>query len=57
METETIETCPTIALPTDWNAYLSTLRGKDRHELRRKIRRAENAAELAYNGLWHTGTA
>lgn len=48
VETETIETCPTIALPADWNAYLATLRGKDRHELRRKIRRAENAAELAY---------
>lgn len=48
LETETIETCPTIALPADWNAYLATLRGKDRHELRRKIRRAENAAELAY---------
>ena len=48
VETETIETCPTIVLPTEWNAYLATLRGKDRHELRRKIRRAENAAELAY---------
>jgi CelD/BcsL family acetyltransferase involved in cellulose biosynthesis len=48
VETETIETCPTIVLPADWNAYLAALRGKDRHELRRKIRRAENAAELAY---------
>ena len=48
VETDTIETCPTIVLPADWNAYLATLRGKDRHELRRKIRRAENAAELAY---------
>jgi len=48
VETETIETCPTIVLPPEWNAYLATLRGKDRHELRRKIRRAENAAELDY---------
>ena len=48
LETETIETCPTIVLPPEWNAYLAALRGKDRHELRRKIRRAENAAELAY---------
>ena len=48
VETDTIETCPTIVLPADWNAYLSTLRGKDRHELRRKIRRAENTAELVY---------
>ena len=49
VETETIETCPTIVLPPEWNAYLATLRGKDRHELRRKIRRAENAAELVYS--------
>lgn len=48
VEKETIETCPTVVLPADWNAYLATLRGKDRHELRRKIRRAENAAELVY---------
>lgn len=48
VEAETIETCPTIILPADWNAYLAILRGKDRHELRRKIRRAENAAELTY---------
>lgn len=48
VETDVIETCPTIVLPTDWNAYLATLRGKDRHELRRKLRRAENAVELAY---------
>ncbi len=48
VETETIETCPTIVFPADWNAYLATLRGKDRHELRRKLRRAENTAELAY---------
>lgn len=48
VETEIIETCPTIVLPTEWNAYLATLRGKDRHELRRKLRRAENAVELAY---------
>ena len=48
VEIEEIETCPTILFPADWNAYLATLRGKDRHELRRKIRRAENAVELAY---------
>ena len=49
VETDTIETCPTIVLPPEWNAYLATLRGKDRHELRRKIRRAENAADLTYS--------
>ena len=49
VETDTIETCPAIVLPPEWNAYLATLRGKDRHELRRKIRRAENAADLTYS--------
>ena len=48
VETDIIETCPTIVLPMNWDAYLATLRGKDRHELRRKLRRAENAVELAY---------
>jgi CelD/BcsL family acetyltransferase involved in cellulose biosynthesis len=33
--------CPVIALPATWDAYLAGLSGKDRHELRRKMRRAE----------------
>jgi len=48
VEVEQIETCPTVVLPPDWEAYLATLRGKDRHELRRKLRRAEAAARLEY---------
>ncbi|HZS32178.1 MAG TPA: GNAT family N-acetyltransferase [Methylomirabilota bacterium] len=32
--------CPVIALPGSWDQYLATLSGKDRHELRRKLRRA-----------------
>src|SRR5215831_344683 len=48
VEIEQIETCPTVALPTNWEAYLATLRSKDRHELRRKLRRAEAAARLEY---------
>lgn len=38
------ERCPVLALPTSWDAYLGGLSGKDRHELRRKMRRLE--AEL-----------
>lgn len=49
VEVEQIETCPTIDLPTDWEDYLTMLRGKDRHELRRKLRRAEAAAQLEYH--------
>jgi CelD/BcsL family acetyltransferase involved in cellulose biosynthesis len=37
------ERCPVIDLPDSWDAYLATLSGKDRHELRRKLRRADGA--------------
>jgi CelD/BcsL family acetyltransferase involved in cellulose biosynthesis len=36
--------CPVLRLPESWDAYLATLSGKDRHELRRKMRKLE--AEL-----------
>ena len=48
VEIDAIETCPTIALAENWESYLATLRGKDRHELRRKLRRAETSVELGY---------
>ncbi len=48
VEIDEIETCPTITLATEWEAYLDTLRGKDRHELRRKLRRAATEAHLEY---------
>lgn len=32
---------PGLVLPADWDAYMSALRKKDRHELRRKFRRLE----------------
>jgi CelD/BcsL family acetyltransferase involved in cellulose biosynthesis len=35
--------CPVISLPDTWDGYLGALSGKDRHELRRKLRRAETA--------------
>jgi CelD/BcsL family acetyltransferase involved in cellulose biosynthesis len=35
------ERCPVIELPETWEGYLARLPGKDRHELRRKVRRAE----------------
>lgn len=35
------ERCPVLALPPSWDAYLAGLPGKDRHELRRKMRRLE----------------
>lgn len=42
------EVCPVIHLPSDWEEYLSMLDKKQRHELRRKLRRAESEAKLDY---------
>jgi CelD/BcsL family acetyltransferase involved in cellulose biosynthesis len=39
--TEVEDRCPVIELPSTWDSYLAGLSGKDRHELRRKLRRAE----------------
>jgi CelD/BcsL family acetyltransferase involved in cellulose biosynthesis len=41
---EVLEPCPVIKLPSDWETYLGSLESKQRHELRRKIRRAEHHA-------------
>jgi CelD/BcsL family acetyltransferase involved in cellulose biosynthesis len=35
------EVCPLIHLPITWEGYLASLDKKERHELRRKLRRAE----------------
>jgi len=39
------EVCPVIPLKSDWESYLESLDKKQRHELRRKLRRAEGADE------------
>jgi CelD/BcsL family acetyltransferase involved in cellulose biosynthesis len=36
--------CPQLELPATWKAYLELLGGKNRHELRRKMRRLEKTA-------------
>jgi hypothetical protein len=35
------ERCPVLALPATWDEYLARLSGKDRHELKRKMRKLE----------------
>ena len=40
-EVEREDRCPVLELPASWDAYLERLGGKDRHELRRKIRKLE----------------
>jgi len=42
------DVCPVIALPNSWDAYLKLLSKKQRHEVRRKIRRSEEAGEVAW---------
>jgi len=38
---EGLAPCPGVALPADWETYLAGLDKKQRHEIRRKIRRGE----------------
>lgn len=39
---EPLQHCPYIPLPDNWEAYLESLDKKQRHEIRRKMRRAES---------------
>ncbi|NIM96127.1 MAG: GNAT family N-acetyltransferase [Anaerolineales bacterium] len=45
MSRERLQPCPFIDLNMDWESYLGSLSKKQRHELRRKIRRAESQPE------------
>ena len=42
------DVCPLIELPADWEEYLASINKKQRHEIRRKLRRAEGGAELEW---------
>jgi CelD/BcsL family acetyltransferase involved in cellulose biosynthesis len=48
LNVEREDVCPVVTLPagTDMDGYLATLRKKERHEIRRKIRRAEAVGEV-----------
>jgi len=47
------DVCPVIPLPDSWDAYLANLDKKQRHEIRRKLRRAEGQRKMG--GLdWYT---
>lgn len=47
---EVEDVCPVATLPPDgdWEAYLASLDKKSRHEIRRKMRRAESAGPLEF---------
>ncbi|MBI4595681.1 MAG: GNAT family N-acetyltransferase [Candidatus Tectomicrobia bacterium] len=42
------DNCPSLMLPATWDQYLELLRAKDRHELRRKLRRWERQSDSAW---------
>ncbi|MDP6668031.1 MAG: GNAT family N-acetyltransferase [Dehalococcoidia bacterium] len=46
VEIEKEDVAPRVELPSSWDEYLAGLRKKDRHELRRKLRRLEAAGEV-----------
>ena len=42
------DVAPFLELPGDWEEYVASLRKKDRHELRRKLRRLENSGDIRH---------
>ncbi|MGA9350724.1 MAG: GNAT family N-acetyltransferase [Anaerolineae bacterium] len=46
VQTEVEDVCPIIFLPSTWDEYLSSLDGKQRHEIRRKLRKAEDSGQI-----------
>ncbi|MDH7487451.1 MAG: GNAT family N-acetyltransferase [Anaerolineae bacterium] len=48
------DVCPIIDLPDSWEAYLALLDKKQRHEVRRKLRRAEAAGQVSWYIVDHT---
>lgn len=45
------DTAPCMDLPSDFDAYLNSLPAKERHEIRRKKRRAEKEGTLAFERM------
>lgn len=45
---ERADVCPVIELPESWEGYLGSLKKKQRHEVRRKMRRAVNDADTRW---------
>ena len=48
VESEQEDVAPRLELPGSWEEYLAMLRKKDRHELRRKLRRLEAAGAVTH---------
>lgn len=48
IKAEQVSVCPILDLPNSWDVYVSSLRKKYRHELRRKIRRIESTGDVSH---------
>lgn len=48
LTSEIEEICPVITLPSTWDQYLSLLSKKQRHEIRRKLRKASREAAVSW---------
>lgn len=44
-----------LKLPNSWDAYLDMLSGKERHEIRRKLRRLNEAGQVTYRRVEESG--
>jgi CelD/BcsL family acetyltransferase involved in cellulose biosynthesis len=42
------DVCPVLELPSSWETYLMSLRKKERHELRRKVRKLEGRDDVRW---------
>jgi CelD/BcsL family acetyltransferase involved in cellulose biosynthesis len=51
VECEQVDVSSELNLPPTWDAYLGGLNGKQRHEIRRKLRRLREAAAVSYRSI------
>lgn len=56
VQSEKEEVCPVITLAESWETYLAGIDKKQRHEIRRKLRRAEAAADVRWYAINSTET-
>ena len=48
VQIDQVDVSPQLFLPSSWDEYLALLKTKDRHELKRKLRRLEQTAASSY---------
>ena len=51
VDIETEDVCPQLELPATWDEYLATLDRKDRHELRRKLRKLSQGGSVVLEAI------